>query len=312
MELRNIKHFVALSEYKHFSRAAKELNITQPTLSKSLQKLELLVGGKLFLRDSKNMSMTPLGKLMLKHGKAILKEHDDMLQALALFHGENELTIIIGASPIPSNSLVGPILGEYINSRPNMTLELSVDGWKELTQQLLEGELDLFVAESDFNGLDNQYELSVIELPPFPVVFCCRPDHPLAKLSLLSLDSFRDYSLAIPRHLPTSILNQFEGLFKQRDNFCGQIRFDQFHSIKDSIMNADLVALTPEIAVRKEIQQGRLIALSPQLMPKLTAKFSIITLAGKIQNQAVNTFIEHLIKRTLAVNASHQSQLESA
>ncbi|MDP5147043.1 LysR family transcriptional regulator [Shewanella sp. ULN5] len=305
MELRNIKHFVTLAEFQHFNRAAQKLSITQPSLSRSIQKLESLVGGKLFERDSKNMSITALGVITLNHCLKIINEHDKLIEELASFHGNNEFEIKIGASPIPSNSLVGPILGEYIKARPSMTLDLKVDGWQSLSEQLLAGNLDVFVAESRFTKLDEHPHFNVIELPPFPVIFCCRPQHPLASLHRLYLASFKDYPLAIPTHLPTNIANQFDDLFElRRKNFAGLVRFDQFHAIKSSIYHSDLVALTPEIAVREELTMGTLIQLTPQLMPKLNAHFSIISLAGKTQSQSVKTFIDFVIKRANSVNES--------
>jgi DNA-binding transcriptional LysR family regulator len=313
MELRNIKHFVTLAEFQHFNRAAQKLNITQPSLSRSIQKLESLVGGKLFERDSKNMSITPLGLMTLKHCQAIITEHDKLLQQLACFHSDNELEIKIGASPIPSNSLVGPILGEYIRARPNMTLDLKVDSWQSLSEQLLEGELDVFVAESRLTNLDNNLNFTIIELPPFPVIFCCRPDHPLTKLPRLYLTTFRDYPLAIPRHLPINIANQFDDLFElHREDFAGLVRFEQFHAIKDSICHSELVALTPEIAVRDELKAGTLVQLNPQLMPKLNARFSIVSLADKPQSQSLQTFIEFLMLRAQSVNELTPTDMQIA
>ncbi|MDO6641298.1 LysR family transcriptional regulator [Shewanella sp. 5_MG-2023] len=305
MELRHIKYFVVLAELKHFHKAAAELNITQPSLSKSLQKLELLVGGKLFQRDSKNMTLTPLGEMVLAHSQNIVKQHDNLKRDIASFHGENEHEISIGASPIPSNCLVGPILGQFIQACPKMTIDFKVDHWQSLTELLLQGKLDLFVAEAKVTELEDNPLLHLQALPPFPVIFCCRPDHPLTKLPRLYLATFRDYPLAIPLKLPITIANQFEDLFQlQRDDFAGLIRFDQLHSIKDAIFHSDLVVLTPEIAVRDELLAGTLVQLSPQLMPKLNAKFSIVSLAENQQSQSIKVFSEFIVQRANSVKDS--------
>ncbi|WP_144211430.1 LysR family transcriptional regulator [Shewanella donghaensis] len=305
MELRHIKYFVVLAELRNFNKAASELNITQPSLSKSLQKLESLVGGKLFQRNSKNMTITLLGEMVLNHCQNIVKQHDKLKHDIAIFHGNNEDEIRIGASPIPSNCLVGPILAPFMQTCANMTIDLRVGNWQSLTEQLLQGKLDLFVAEARNSGLEDNSLLRLQALPPFSVIFCCRPEHPLVKLPRLYLPTFRDYPMAIPQLLPITVANQFEELFQlQREDFAGLIRFDQLHSIKDSIFNSNLVVLTPEIAVRNELLAGTLVQLNPQLMPQLNARFSIISLAEKTQSEAMKIFTDLLVQRANYVKES--------
>ena len=298
MELRHIKHFVLLAEVKHFNKAAEILNITQPSLSKSIKRLELLIGGQLLNRDSKSVSVTALGQVLLKHGQKILKEFEEMEQEVTLFQGFDDKELRVGASPIPSNSLVGPIVGHFLRDFTDMSVELKVAPWEDLYQQLIYGDIDFFVAETKVTELEKSELLTVKELPPFKVIFCCRPEHPLTELQRLFLPSFRGYPLAIPRHLPDSIFESFEDLFKQqRDDFSGMVRFDQFHPIKDSIINGDLVALTPEIAVRSQIEQGKLVELSPYVMPLIYARFSVVSLKEKSQSKAAESFIDFLVNR---------------
>ncbi|WP_394496573.1 LysR family transcriptional regulator [Shewanella sp. ENK2] len=302
MELRHIKHFVLLAEVKHFNKAAEILNITQPSLSKSIQRLEMLIGGQLLNRDSKSVSVTALGQVLLKHGQKILKEFEEMEQEVTLFQGFDEKELRIGASPIPSNSLVGPIVGHFLREFADISVELKVAAWEELYQQLIYGDIDFFVAETKVTELEKSELLTVTELPPFKVIFCCRPEHPLTQLPRLYLPSFRDYPLAIPRHLPKSIADAFEDLFKQqREDFSGMVRFDQFHPIKESIINGDLIALTPEISVRSQIEKGALVELSPYVMPLIYARFSVVSLKEKSHSKAAEGFIKFLVNRAETV-----------
>ncbi|GIU44590.1 LysR family transcriptional regulator [Shewanella colwelliana] len=298
MNIRYMRYFVVLAELQHFSRTADKLNVTQPSLTRGIQRLEQLVGGKLFDRDSKNIAITKLGLLVLVHCQQILQQDDALQKDLDLFHGVNQLEIKIGASPIPSNSIVGPIMGQFLHAFPSMSVDLRVTHWEDLSQQLLQGELDLFVAETRSTDLAQNQLFTTIDMAPFRVIFCARPSHPLAQLPRLFLPSFRDYPLAVPRHLPCKVAEQFEDLFMlARDDFAGLVRFDQFHAIKGAMFDSDLIALTPEIAVREELKRGTLIRLVPQSMPEFEARFSVVSLAGCQVSQSINTFTRFLLQR---------------
>ncbi|KPZ67851.1 HTH-type transcriptional regulator GbpR [Shewanella sp. P1-14-1] len=311
MELRHIKHFVLLAEVKNFNKAAEILNITQPSLSKSIKRLELLIGGQLLNRDSKPVFVTALGQVLLKHGQKILKEFEEMEQEVTLFQGVDDKELRVGASPIPSNSLVGPIVGEFLRHYADMSVELKVAPWEDLYQQLIYGDIDFFVAETKVTELEKSELLTITKLPPFKVIFCCRPNHPLTQLQRLFLPSFRDYPLAIPRHMPQSIADAFEDLFKQqREDFSGMVRFDQFHPIKESIINGDLVALTPEISVRSQLEKGVLVELSPYVMPLIYARFSVVSLKEKSHSNAAEGFIDFLVKRAEDVKLESPMQNE--
>ena len=304
MEFRYAKYFVVLAELQHFNRAAEKLNITQPSLSRGIQKLELLVGGKLFSRDSKNISMTHLGTLVLTHCQRILKEYDTLNKELSIFHNGDKNEIKIGSSPIPSNSLVGPILGQFLESFPAMSVDLKVAGWEELTQRLLEGSLDLFVAETRATELELNSLLKVVHFPSFQVIFCCRAEHPLAQRCGLMLSELKDYPLAIPRHLPHRLADEFEDLFLlHRDDFAGLVRFDQFYPIKESLCSTDLIGLAPAMAVREELANGSLVRLFPAPMPQIEARFSIVTLAEKSDSLSLQTLTQLLLQRAHLIHS---------
>jgi DNA-binding transcriptional LysR family regulator len=72
MELRQLRHFVVLAEEMHFGRAAKRVFITQSALSTSVMRLEEEMNVRLFERDSKGMSLTPIGTSLLERAKEIV------------------------------------------------------------------------------------------------------------------------------------------------------------------------------------------------------------------------------------------------
>lgn len=296
MELRHLRHFLVLAKMKHFHRAANQLNLAQPSLSRSIQTMEDRLGVKLLERNSKSVSLTNFGELVVNHGQRIISDVEQLNKEIRSLKGLDTGEIVIGASPIPSNSLIGPVIGHFIRHYPHISVELKVDSWQYLYQRLVKGSLSLFVAESKATEIDKREDLQVIPLPKFNIIFCCRSEHPLTKSKRLFLPSFRDYPLAIPRSMPQSLEDTFGDLFKKdRDDFAGLVRFDQFQPIKQSMNHCDMVAITPELSVRKEVADGSLVALRPEDMADMQASFSIVHLKGRALTPAAQAFVDFLL-----------------
>lgn len=78
------------------------------------------------------------------------------------------------------------------------------------------------------------------------------------------------------------------------------MRFEQFHPIKESVINGNLIALTPDIAVKTELQAGTLVKLSPVMMPSLTESFSIVSLKETALNHAATAMIALIQQRAMS------------
>src|SRR5687767_9849737 len=78
VDLRQLRHFLAVANAQSFSRAAARLNIAQPPLSRTIRQLEGEVGGPLFDRSDRPLAMTPLGQLLYEPARQMIDRMDDM------------------------------------------------------------------------------------------------------------------------------------------------------------------------------------------------------------------------------------------
>ena len=97
--LRRFEYVVAIAETGSFSRAADRLNITQPTLSKFVQKLERDIGAELFDRSTIPVKLTKAGELFLNVGRRILDQDRQLRKRLRDIGYQQELELRVGISP---------------------------------------------------------------------------------------------------------------------------------------------------------------------------------------------------------------------
>lgn len=143
MELRQLRHFVAVAEELHFGRAAGRLHMTQPPLSQSIQALEADLGVQLFSRTKRTVRLTPIGKEWLPHARRVLDDAAGLPDlARRLSRGE------VGRLRIAFVSFVGysflpRLVSRFKQSFPEVEIELNEATSNVQIDDLLAGELDI-------------------------------------------------------------------------------------------------------------------------------------------------------------------------
>src|ERR1700748_745244 len=112
MELHQIRYFVALAKSMNFTRAAEQCNVTQPALTKAIQKLEYELGGPLVFRERQLTQLTDLGKLMLPMLEKTLATVDSAAANAREFRRKRVATLSVAFTPSISASILTKPLAE--------------------------------------------------------------------------------------------------------------------------------------------------------------------------------------------------------
>lgn len=141
--LASYKIFYAVANTGNISKAAKELYISQPAISKSIQKLEESLGTKLFSRSSRGVTLTPEGALLYGHVKSAFETLDLGEEKLrrSLRLGVGHLTI--GVSTTLCKNLLLPYLKEFIKRYPHIGISIACHSTNHTLQLLEEGKIDI-------------------------------------------------------------------------------------------------------------------------------------------------------------------------
>ncbi len=141
MELHQVRYFLALCRTLNFTRAAEACNVTQPALTRAIQRLEDELGGPLLYRERSLTQLTPLGRAMMPHLEATLRAAE-MVTRVAGTVSRQTPVLRVGLVDGVSASLIAESLGELARRFPDLELSLHGGAQKPLIESLLLGETD--------------------------------------------------------------------------------------------------------------------------------------------------------------------------
>lgn len=143
MNLEQLRSFVEVARFGNFTRAAEELYIAQPSLSRQIAALEQSLGAELFHRARGGSTLTAAGESLLPLARRMLADAESVRRELAELAGLERGRVRLGATPTLCISLVAEVLSAFHAEHPAIELHLSEQGSRRLLDELAGGELDL-------------------------------------------------------------------------------------------------------------------------------------------------------------------------
>lgn len=202
IDVKQIRLVEALGRHGNFARAAKELNMTQPGLSRALQCLEQNLEMKLFDRSKRQVTPTIYGRHIIDFGSHMILDIIRLERDLQLLKGNDSGELIIGTGPIPAETIIGEVIGRMTRLHPRLHIRVIVERPHALFDMLNRREIDVLIA--DVRGIEMTDELVATLLPQHPICFIGKPEHPLNRDTQIPLAHIFRYPIATP-WLPESI-----------------------------------------------------------------------------------------------------------
>ncbi|MFC6323357.1 LysR family transcriptional regulator [Companilactobacillus baiquanensis] len=169
MNLNDFRYFKKLSEMKSFSETAHYFNVSQPTITYAIKRLETEYDTKLVERKSyaNSLSLTFSGQQLLQHVEKILREDNLVKADLSRI---KQKKIKMGLPPIITNYLVPQIFDDLKDFDYLNRLIPVVDGSKELMERLKDGDIDLSLLGSTTLPVDPELEYKVLDIHAFKII----------------------------------------------------------------------------------------------------------------------------------------------
>lgn len=195
MELFQVRYFLALAKTLNFTRAAETCHVSQPALTRAIQRLEEELGGPLLHRERNQTQLTSLGRAMVTHLEAAYAAAETAASQAAAFRRRETSPVRIGVADGLSPQLLTPVLRELTERLKGFEFSLSEGSAEDLAEQMLADQLDTaLMAESD--GLPERLNRWPLFEDRYGLL--CPAGHPFAKLQEVPLPTLAAEPLLLP------------------------------------------------------------------------------------------------------------------
>lgn len=243
MQSRILLSFLTVAEHGNITRAADVLRVSQPALTKSMQKLEDYYGVKLLERVPTGVELTRFGEILLSHLKVMDNEHRHAVARINELRDGRTGGLRIGAGPVWLVSILPPLIAQFQAQYPDVSISLVGGVIDTLIPDLINGDLDLACVSLDF---PNQSE--VLKQPLFNIhhVLVANPAHPLADGQPVTASRIHDYPWVVLKsdYVGTERISSFfaaNGLKPPRISF----ETTSIHSLLQGLKSGSHIAHIP-------------------------------------------------------------------
>lgn len=289
--LHQLKVFETTARLGSFTKAAEELDITQPTVSSQVKQLTKTVGLPLFEQIGKQLYLTTAGKELLTTCQDVFSQLDNFEMKIADLKGTKEgklrLSVITTAA-----YFIPRILGSFCQCYPEIDVALQVINHHQIQQRMLSNQDDLYIMSQPPEEID-------LKSQPFisnPLVAIARKDHPLANHQNISLTELQPYPF-IMRESGSGTRKAVQKLFNEHNiNVKVRLELGSNEAIKQAILGGLGISVLSKHTLTTACHED-LTILDVQHFP-IPKYWYISYLAGKQLSVIAKTFLDFLIDKS--------------
>lgn len=250
--------FVVIAELGGFSKAARELHITQTALTRRIQKLEAYLGLKLLDRTTRRVELTVVGREFLPQARSIVGEMTSAVERLKDMSQRATGNFTLACIPSMTSHVLPAVIRQYARAHPDNRIRLLDGSSDEVRNAVLGGQAELGIAVQG----EKHPDLAETVLFADPLVFVCRTPHPLQERKAVTWSDMRDTDLVGVSSFVATRLTMDYQLAKR--NIRVHVKYEvQHHATAVNLVAAGVAsAILPSSTIREGDRPGiRKIAL---------------------------------------------------
>lgn len=259
LDIRQLKHFVAVFEQRNLSKAAEAIPLSQPALTRSMKTLEDQLGVELFARHARGATPTAAGERLYHHAKSILAECARARRDAQQPVGELAGSVALGVGALFATRIIDDMIGRFCVDNPKVRVHLQQGYFEDLVNALDLGQIEVAFTNFPLLVLPDSMEFEPL-VQVHTSVFAAS-SHPLAKTPSPTLEQLRDARWAsVDQPHALEVLDSLfisAGIAAPRP----ALQANSLTLIKSLVSAGGFVGLIPDHLLREELEQGSVVRL---------------------------------------------------
>ena len=276
-----LKVFQTVGLKLSYTKAANELFITQPAVSKHINELEQQLQTRLFVRNGSSISLTPSGEILMNYAHKIFKLYAQMENDLLEINNVSNGTLQIGASTTIAQYLLPGILAMFKKSYPSIDIKFINGNSEFIEQQMVAEKIDIGLVE----GISHYQQINYEFFAKDEIVLVARTNNKFLRNNEIKPDQL----MSIPIILREQGSGTLEVISKALSNIGisiknlnVEIHMDNTEGIKEYLQYADCAAFLSIHSITKELKQNQLSIIEIKGL-EIYREFQFIHLQGQAQ-----------------------------
>ncbi len=282
MDLTRLRHILAVARNRSFSRAAEEEGITQPALSRSIAAFEKRHGVVLFDRGRGGAHPTPAGLLVIEQARRLLDASNDLERSLRLYGTGEAGRIAFGLGPMLASVILPDLSRLLLQTRPGLQILTMLRPPEQLLPELLSDRIEMIIG--------NSWQVSHVpgtekhDIGRLKLSVLVRASHPLASKHDITTSDLAAFPVASPIE-PSAI---------DIERQAGSFICDNFHILRDTVLQTDCVWFSSPAFVARELRDGELVELSVRGMGPLDSEICVVGRRGRTRSPAASLVVDEI------------------
>lgn len=285
MTLHHLRVFITVCKYNSITKAANELHIAQPAVSRTISDLENHYGVRLFERCNRRIRINEKGVELLNYATHLVSYFDEMEKVMQGFHIQNALKV--GTSITIGNYLLPECIKKFSESYPSVDLNVTLDISPNIEKQLLAHKLD-------FAFIERPVKSPYIKQIPFSgdqLVVFCSTNHPLSKVESISLDELCKQRLCLKAKGQTS-RDLFDAILLTKGyHVIPVVESINANAMIEMVSKGMLISVLPFLTIKEYLDKGRIAIIHIKDLD-LQRKYYVISHKDKVLSSLEQAFID--------------------
>jgi DNA-binding transcriptional LysR family regulator len=260
--MQQLEAFIHLVEERSFSRAAKKMRLTQPSLTKHIRNMEEALGTKVVNRASRSLALTPEGKVLYDYARRIVRLRDEARERVLRLRETESGDILIAASTIPATYILPYAISGFRKKFPEIRATVRTADSSDVIETVLDNGAEIgFIGKKPSGG-----KLISEELWKDRMVLAVPSGHPWAKRRSVRVAEFAE-ALFVIREKGSGTREAFEECLRETAG-PGPLPFNvvaelgSSEAVKESVIAGLGISVISVHAIRRELKSGILAALA--------------------------------------------------